>query len=327
MNLSDFEHAMSCLPEIPPGATLAAGVSGGPDSMAMLWLLVAWAEKHDVLLQAYTVDHGLRAESAEEARRVGGWIKSWPRVQHHILNWVGDKPQTRILEEARAARYYLMKAAMTEAGIKHLFIAHHADDQAETFLIRLAKGSGLDGLSGMRPVQDLGDGVHILRPLLDVSKEDLIQTCKDNNVPYVDDPTNKNADYLRPRLRAAKDILEEEGLSVKRLCATSRRLARAREALDDLAQDLFTLSMTERLENGFMFDYRVLHASHEELVVRVLLHAMDEIHPDSDYGPRLEKVENLLDRILRDVNFKGATLGGCIFAINRKNETLWIGKE
>ena len=325
LSQNSFDETMRGLPELAAGSFVAVGVSGGPDSMAMLWLLSQWAKPRGVFLQAYTVDHGLRAESADEAVKVGEWIKRWPQVTHRILQWEGDKPGSRVLEEARGARYALMADAMIGAGAKYLFIAHHRDDQAETFLTRLAKGSGLDGLAAMRSVQPLQSGITLLRPLLDVSKDDLVRICKESTIPHVDDPTNKNQNYLRPRLRAAQEILEEEGLSSKRLGVTAKRLARASSALADFAYDLFQLSLKEKRYDGFLFDYKVLHAAHEELVLRVFLQAMGEIHPDGDYGPRLEKVENLLERILKDPAFKGATLGGCIFAIDAKDETLWIG--
>lgn len=327
LSQNSFDETMCGFPELAAGGVVAVGVSGGPDSMAMLWLLSQWAKPRNISLHAYTVDHGLRADSADEAARVGAWVGKWPQVSHRILQWDGDKPGSRILEEARGARYGLMVEAMQAAGAKYLFIAHHRDDQAETFLIRLAKGSGLDGLAAMRPVQPMGGGIVVLRPLLDVSKDDLVRICTENNIPHVDDPTNKNQKYLRPRLRAAQDILEEEGLSSKRLGATARRLARASSALEDFAHDLFSLALIEKRDDGFLFDYKALHAAHEELVLRVLLHAMDEIHPEGEYGPRLEKVENLLERILRDAAFRGATLGGCIFAKDAKDETLWIGRE
>jgi tRNA(Ile)-lysidine synthase len=324
---SDFIEAMAALPDIPAGSAVAAGVSGGPDSMAMLWLLSHWAEERGIAVKAYTVDHGLRRESAEEAHAVGAWVKGWPNVTHEVLVWEGEKPASRVLEEARSKRYALMAAAMKAEGASCLFIAHHRDDLAETFLIRLAKGSGLDGLAGMRAVQKMEGGITLLRPLLDVPKEELILLCKQNAVPYVDDPTNKNERYLRPRLRAAQSVLEEEGLSAKRLGLTAKRLGRASSALAQLADDLFAAALKEGRGSGFVFDYGVLRAAHEELVLRVLLRAMDELRPGGDYGPRLEKAEKLTGRILRDPAFKGATLGGCIFAKEAKNATLWVGKE
>ena len=322
--LANFEHSLKAL---PLGQSVAAGVSGGPDSMAMLFLLSQWARKNGVHIHAITVDHGLRTESAIEAKMVESFAKNLRNVTHRIVKWEGNKPATRILEEARAARYALMAGVMHESGAKHLFVAHHRDDQAETFLIRLAKGSGLDGLSGMRVVQETENGITLVRPLLNFSKEDLVALCEEQNIPYARDPSNENEKYLRPRLRAAQGILEEEGLSAKRLATTAKRLARARSALEESAGVLFEAALIEKREDGFIFDINKLRASHEELVLRVLLKAMDELRPDAAYAPRMEKLENLLERFMSDPAFNGATLGGCIFALEVKNARRWVGKE
>lgn len=328
MSISEsvFEESLHSL-RIPAAMPVAVGVSGGPDSMALLWLLSRWGLRHGVEIHAFTVDHGLRAEAAAEAAQVGVWISSWANVHHNILRWDGDKPESRILEAAREARYRLMAEAAITAGAKFLFIAHHRDDQAETLLLRLSAGSGLDGLCGMAAVKVLHSGISLVRPLLDYSKVELVALCVQEAIPFVEDPTNRNADYARPRLRAAQDILEEEGLSSKRLSVMAKRMARAKSALDDFAHDLFTHAVTEAREDGFLFHYKALHAAHEELVLRVFLKVMDELHPESDYGPRLERVEHLVQRIFKGPDFKGATLGGCIFALKDKNETLWIGRE
>lgn len=323
----DFDDRLSRLVSIPAGDVIACAVSGGPDSMALLYLLSRWAEPRGIRVKAFTVDHGLRAESADEARGVAHWATSLPNIDHEILHWTGDKPDSRILEEARAARYALLAGAMARHGAHYLFVAHHQDDQAETFLIRLAKGSGLDGLSGMRALQALDEDKWIARPLLDVPKADLVAMCDASNIPYVRDPTNENQRYLRPRLRAAQDILEEEGLSSKRLSVTAKRLLRAREALEKLSDDLFAAALKDRREDGFVFDAIMLKDAHEELVLRVMLKAMEALRPESDYGPRMERAENLMERFLYDPAFNGATLGGCIFAIERKNGTVWIGRE
>lgn len=307
-------------------STVAVGISGGPDSMALGWMLSQWAKDNNVQLHAITVDHALRAESAAEAKTVAGWLKDWPNTCHTILRWEGDKPETRILEEARSARYGLMLSYMRARDITHLCIAHHQDDQAETFLIRLAKGSGLDGLAGMKPVQPFGGGF-LVRPLLGMSKADLIVLCDDNKIPYVMDPTNQNEKYLRPRLRASREVLEEEGLSSKRLSVTAQRLARAQSALSQMADEEFGKTLRGEEGGGFVFDTDYLRRLPEEIAIRIVLKAMDAIHPEGDYGPRMEKVENLTARILQDEDFKGATLGGCRFAIQPKNGTLWIGKE
>lgn len=307
-------------------SSVAVGISGGPDSMALGWLLSNWARDHNVQVHAITVDHALRTESAAEATSVAGWVKDWPNTRHTILRWEGSKPTTRILEEARSARYDLMLSYMKGRGITHLCVAHHQDDQAETFLIRLAKGSGLDGLAGMKPLQGFEGGV-LVRPLLDISKQGLIDLCRDKKIPYVLDPTNENEKYLRPRLRASREVLEEEGLSSKRLSGTARRLARAQSALAHVADEEFGKTLRGEKDGGLVFDTEALKELPEEITIRIVLKAMDLIHPGGDYGPRLEKVEHLVERIRHDPAFNGATLGGCLFAIQSKNGTLWIGKE
>lgn len=324
--LEDFEQSLAAL-DLDLAGPVVVGVSGGPDSMALLWLLSKFAEKQKFQIHAVTVEHGLRPESPEEAARVHDWVQGWTHVTHMIAPWEGDKPETRLLEEARRARYDLLKKAATTHGASYIFIAHHQDDQAETFLIRLAKGSGLDGLSAMAGVHPVGDGLSLVRPLLDAPKDDLIALCRDNAVPFVEDPTNDNTDYLRPRLRAAKSVLEEEGLSAKRLAKTAARMARARAALENLSARLFKDALREQKEDGVLLDMVLLRTAPEELVLRVILHAMDTTHPGGDYGPRMERVESLLSRILHDEKFKGATLGGCLFAKDAKNGTLWIGRE
>lgn len=306
-----------------PGS-IAVALSGGSDSMALAWLLAQGEDGPDI--HALTVDHGLRPGSAEEARQAGAWVKGWPRVRHTILTWQGDKPEARIMEEARKARYRLLADECRAQGIRHLFAAHHQDDQAETFLIRLTAGSGLDGLGGMRPVQPAADGVLLVRPLLAFPKDRLIATCRANFIPYVEDPSNAKAEYKRPRLRAARQVLEEEGLTAKRLAVTAARLSRARAALEGIAGQAFGRCLSGEAPDGLTFDFPAFQAEAEEIRLRILLMALDRLRPDADYAPRMEKTEELL-AALDDPAFKSRTLGGCLFAIRDKGRVLWIGKE
>lgn len=297
---------------------IALALSGGPDSMALCHMLSA-ESRADV--HALTVDHGLRPESADEARQVAAWVRGWPNVTHHILTWAGDKPETRIMETARMARYDLMAAYCRDQGITDLYLAHHRDDQAETFLIRLAKGSGLDGLTGMAAIQDR-DGLVLRRPLLDLPKSDLIAYCQAHNVPFVNDPSNEKKDYLRPRLRAARDVLESEGLTSKRLAVTAARLSRARAALE-FYTDSFWRDHVSNAGVAVRIPLAALAAAPLEIAVRVLLRALMIFRPDDDYAPRMERVEALCTEILAR-GFKGATLGGCRFAISGKDQALLV---
>lgn len=325
----DFARAMAALPERPAtGQAFAVAVSGGPDSMALLYLLVRWAQGSDAHIHALIVDHGLRAESAREAEQVSQSISKLQAVKPVVLRWGGEKPHARILEAARDARYALMAEYMAAHNVRHLFVAHHQDDQAETVLIRLSKGSGLDGLAGMTGAQQLQNGIFLLRPLLDVPKQALISFCETEGVVFVKDPTNENPAYMRPRLRRARTVLEEEGLTPKRLSTTALRMARARAALDELTQKLYDDALRENSARRLVFDLEKIAVAPEELKLRLLLKAQHSFEEEeAGYGPRLERMEALALRLFNDPHFKSATLGGCIFGRDIKNKALWVEKE
>ena len=310
------------LPEIEE-LRIAVALSGGPDSMALAHAL---SVQGNAKIFALTVDHGLREGSDKEAEQVAQWVKDWPQVTHIILKWQADKPQTRIMEEARKARYDLMAGFCREQEIHSLYLAHHMDDQAETFLLRLAAGSGLDGLAGMRAQQNYDESLTLKRPCLSVTKEELITYCKENDIPFVLDPSNEKTDYARPRLRAARRVLEEEGLTSKRLSVTAMRLRRARSALEQITDEVFTAHCQQEAQ-GIMADWTALKSQPEEILLRLLLKAIDLAGPARDYPPRMEKVEDLLSRLLYDSNFSGATLGGCKFAWKGPDKALYICKE
>src|SRR5262249_36547635 len=160
-------------------------------------------------------DHRLRADSAREAARVKALARQL-NVPHRTLRWTGDKPSTGIQEAARRARYALLAQAARRAGATHIVTAHTRDDQAETVLFRLVRGSGLPGLAAMARATPLDDIV-VVRPLLDVPKARLIATLKACRLSYVDDPSNRDPRFARPRLRAIMAALAPEGLDAARL--------------------------------------------------------------------------------------------------------------
>src|SRR5882724_7889365 len=183
-----------------PAVILA--VSGGPDSIALMWLVARWrrALTRGPLLIAVTVDHGLRAEAAGEARNVKRLARALD-LPHRTMRWTGAKPKTGLPAAARAARYRLLARAARESGATHILTAHTRDDQAETLLMRLLRGSGIAGLVAMAPVTER-EGVLLARPFLNVSKSQLIATLRKAKVAFADDPTNHDMNFTRPRIRA-----------------------------------------------------------------------------------------------------------------------------
>src|SRR3954471_14699661 len=192
-----------------PAIVLA--VSGGPDSVAMMWLAARWrrATARGPRLVAVTIDHGLRAEAAREARDVKHLAKSLD-LPHRTLRWSGAKPQTGVPAAARAARYRLLAEAARASGATHILTAHTRDDQAETLLMRMLRGSGIAGLAAMARESER-DGLLLARPFLDVSKSQLIATLKKAKISFADDPSNRDTNFTRPRLRALMPALAVEG--------------------------------------------------------------------------------------------------------------------
>lgn len=218
------------------GERLAVAVSGGADSMALLWAVAQVFPKHCII--ALTVDHGLRAGSAVEAAMVAEWCRP-QGIAHATLPWTGDKPATGIQAAARAMRYGLLARACNDHGARVLMTAHHGDDQAETVFARVARGSGVDGLAAM-PRERLiaagaGQPVTLLRPLLSWRRSALRAITSARGLPVADDPSNDNPDYERVRRRAflaasgVQDFLGVDALN--RMAASLAETAAFQEAL------------------------------------------------------------------------------------------------
>ncbi|MGH6679567.1 MAG: tRNA lysidine(34) synthetase TilS, partial [Bradyrhizobium sp.] len=220
--------------ECKTASALVLAVSGGPDSTALMWLMARWRRSlsRGPRLFAVTIDHGLRPD----ARREAGEVKRLARelqLPHRTMRWTGPKPKAGVPAAARAARYRLLEAAAQSVGASHIVTAHTRDDQAETLLMRLLRGSGITGLAAMARVTERG-GIALARPLLDVPKSRLIATLNRAKIGFADDPTNRDAGFTRPRLRALLPLLAAEGGDARALARLATRLARADAAVEVL---------------------------------------------------------------------------------------------
>jgi tRNA(Ile)-lysidine synthase len=215
---------------------LILAVSGGPDSTALMWLAARWrkALRRGPKLVAVTVDHGLRPEARGEALAVKRLARSLG-VEHRTMRWSGRKPSTGLQQAARRERYRLLAAAARAASAQHVLTAHTLDDQAETVLIRLTRGSGVSGLAAMAryaSVPGATDGIVLVRPLLGVPKTRLMATLRKARAGHADDPSNRDPRFTRVRMRDAMPALEREGLSPARLALLASRVRRAEAALE-----------------------------------------------------------------------------------------------
>jgi tRNA(Ile)-lysidine synthase len=285
---------------------LVLAVSGGPDSIALMWLMARWrrALRKGPRLVAVTVDHGLRPEAAREAREVKALAKTL-ELPHRTLRWTGAKPKTGLPAAARDARYRLLIRAARAHDAGHLLTAHTQDDQAETLLMRMSRGSGIAGLAAMAR-QSPRDGVMLVRPLLHVPKARLLATLNNAKVGFADDPTNRDAAFTRPRFRAIMPALAAEGCDARNLTRLASRLARANAALELLVDGAERyLALGERDRSGF--NANAFAALSEEIRVRLLLRRIDRIGHE---GPaELGKVEALLAALDRALAQTGPTNG------------------
>jgi len=291
------------------GAHLAVAVSGGGDSMALALLAADWARRQGGEITAITIDHGLRPESAAEARQVGVWLKA-RGIRHRILRWrPAGGGRGGVQAAARDARYELLTGWCRDRGALHLALAHQLEDQAETLLLRLARGSGLDGLAAMAPIAER-DGVRIIRPLLPVPRARLRATLERSKQRWIEDPSNENAAHARVRMRRIMPSLAAEGLDAARLVATAAHLGRARAAVDDAVAALLAAAAAAFPAGYVRLEPRALRAASPEIGLRALSHCLVTVGGGA-YAPRLERLQRLYDRIRGDELRGGATLAGC----------------
>lgn len=275
-------------------SNLSLAVSGGSDSLCLLVLFSEWRQRScwDGSVEVLVVDHGLRPESAAEARFVCGMAHEHG-LAARALSWEGNKPDSNIQDEARRARYRLMAERIAETGAQALVLAHHLDDQAETFLDRLTRGSGVSGLSAMSADETRGpEGLRLQRPFLGVRKNRLEASLRERGLRWYQDPSNDDAKYKRSRLRRIMGLLAEEGLTAERLSETARRMRRSREALDAVVHDI----SARVLENHPAGPSRMNRGSYrevpEDLRLRLLNHMVQAVtgrRPE----PRLKQIEAL----------------------------------
>ncbi len=302
-------QAKALFSDLRRAPTVVLAVSGGPDSMALMWLAARWrrALSRGPKLVAVTIDHGLRPEAASEARAVKRLARALD-LPHVTMRWTGKKPKSGLPAAARAARYRLLVAAARRSGARHILTAHTRDDQAETLLMRLLRGSGITGLAGMARESER-DGMLIVRPFLDVSKSQLLATLEKAGIGFADDPTNRDVRFTRPRIRSVVKGLAAEGGDAHNLARLAWRLARANASLeilvegaarylalkDRMAATSRSLAVSTARRAHVSFDANAFTGLPEEIRLRLLQRTIDRLGHE---GPaELGKVETLLSAL------------------------------
>lgn len=304
-------------------------VSGGADSLSLLISFARWRQEHapGLSLHVLTVDHGLRPEARNEARFVSE-LANTLGLHHHILTVKQDALSGNLQAAARRARYALMAAFLEDRNLGHLLVAHHRDDQAETLLMRLARGSGLTGLSAMAASQKIdGWSASIERPLLGFGRANLEAYLRHIGQDWISDPSNEDLRFDRVRLRREMPFLNTLGLTPDRLSETAGRLQRSRDALD--------LAMRQRLVPhlqrypGLCFSieadfFRDQHEEFSYLALRALIQLSSGLSHPAEAG-QLEALSGRVSECFA-LNTAGKwTLAGAIVEV--KQGRLWIYRE
>nr|WP_321460747.1 tRNA lysidine(34) synthetase TilS [uncultured Cohaesibacter sp.] len=308
-------------------ARLLLAVSGGADSLALMILCHEWVERNHLPVQLFvaSVDHRLRPQAGDECAYVGALARQLG-LGHATLVWEEEKSHSNIQGLARDARYRLLTDHALSIRCRHIAIAHHQDDQAETLLMRLIRGSGVTGLAAMRPVQPFG-AVALVRPLMAFPKARLKVSLMARSVGWIEDPSNQSRSYLRVRVRSLLPLLAEEGCDSARLAATARRLQRADLALDAIALKFAQANVGIGPGHSLCFPAALFTGETEEIRLR-LLRLMISFVAGPSYPPREEKLM-LLDADIcascHDGEGFKRTMAGCCFELT--GQGLWVYRE
>lgn len=296
---------------------IGIAVSGGGDSMALLHLARAWASVRGVTLSAITIDHNLRDGSAEEAAHVAQWCADLV-VAHTTRVWRDWDRNGNLQDAARQVRYRMIND--WRGDIEHILIGHTLDDQAETLLLRLKRGSGVDGMTGMKHVTPHPSGMTLIRPLLNITRQDLRDYLVGCDQPWFDDPSNDNAAFDRIAMRQLLPQLTSAGISLDRFALMATHMQRAQDALDHTAGDVFQ-NIGRQQGTDLIFDQAGFFAAHSEIQSRLMSAGLCWISGNA-YRPRFEA----LQRALSDVqDGKTSSLHGCL--IYPHQNTLRITRE
>ena len=301
---------------------LAVAVSGGPDSLALAFLAKCYSLKNKIKVKYFIVDHKLRKESSLEAKTIKDMLKKID-IDCKILPWNGKKPSKNIQAIARDKRYSLLAKECNKNDIRYLLLGHHVNDLLENFLIRLVRGSGLNGLISFNKNTKYKDQkLAILRPLLDIEKKDLIYATKRVFNFFIKDPSNINKEFKRTRIRNLLQSLEKEGLDKKKLILTINNLKDSDRSIKFyLDKNLNENAIFLKKKNIYILNQNFFDQSHE-VIFRSLTKIIQRLGK-KNYPVRGKSLNELIKEI-NAKSFSKVTLGGCF--IDRINETILISK-
>ena len=297
-------------------------VSGGPDSLALVSLSKIYAEENKVKFYYILVNHNIRKNSLKEAREVQYLLKK-NKLNLVILN-NKYKFNKNIQSNARKVRYELLSNFCVKSKVRNIITAHNLEDQVETFLIRLSRGSGLKGLSSMKFATKIENNISLIRPLLDIKKKLLIKISNLTFGKYIRDPSNKDKKFLRTKIRNLQTHLKKSGINYDQIIMSINNLASSNEILENYFKEKFSKGLIKSKKSLIIKLNNFLELE-TEFKIRVINNAIKELRKNY-YNPRSKKVKLLIEN-LEKKNFLRATLGGCIFSREKDKISLKIEKK
>ena len=302
--------------------SFAVAVSGGADSLCLAYFSKVYASEFGNKIHVLIVDHGIRKESHQETLNVKK-ILSKKKISSNILKWKGKIPISNIQKKARDARYFLISNYCIKKNIKYVVTAHHRDDQIENFFIRLIRGSGLKGLSSMSSDTDYSDQLKIIRPFLNLKKNELEYVTLNYFKTYIKDTSNVDEKFMRVRIRKYRKSMESEGLDTSKIIKTIENLFSANKALNHYKDKAIHKNVLFTSKDKCLIDKKIFLEEAGEIIFKSFSDIFSLIS-GTYYPPRSKKIINLIKRV-KKIKFKKSTLGGCV--VEDKDNFILVSKE
>lgn len=311
----NFFSLFENIEELKDNEKIAVAVSGGIDSLSLTLLANEWAKKNNVKIIGITVDHGLRKSSYDEAIYVNHLLKKY-NIEHHILRWEDKKPTHNIENIAREARYNLIFDFCKKNKIKTILLGHHLQDQAENFLIRMFRGSGILGLSSMKKVSRVNEFI-IVRPFLDIEKEQLKEYLIENKIKWIEDESNNDDKFLRNKIRIFLNSFDDKSNIIKRINSTIQTFQTAENIIENDLKNLENkVFFHNKKYNYYTINFKKFFDLNTEIQLRLLSQIAKNVS-GNNYSPRMIKLDRLLNELK---TLKKYTCYNCVFEKINEND-------
>ena len=301
--------------------SFAVAVSGGPDSLALAFLTRVFSIKYNLKSKYFIVDHKLRKESTQEAKKVKKILNKYG-IKLEILSWIGKKPVSNIQSKSRKKRYDLLFSKCKSLKISNLIIGHHQDDLFENFFIRMIRGSGLKGLTSLEKEITINN-INLIRPLLNFEKKNLEYISRQVFNFYVKDPSNENENFKRIKIRKIINEFKKSGLEKDKFHLTLKNLKSSNNSLKFYTEQNKKSNMHFDKKNNILFLNEIFFEQPYEVVFRSFSDSLKMIG-GRYFSARGKKIDNILQMIKNDA-LKKTTLASCI--VKKVNQTVIISKE